>query len=167
MPNLLECGRIINTHGVRGELKVEPWCDSPDLFGQLTRLYVGGQPYQLETARPHKSFMLCKLAGIDSLEQAMALKNQTLFLDRAEVPLEEGAYFIADILGFEAYDRRTESVIGALREIRPAPSADLYCIEREGREILIPAVPAFVHKVDFANKRIEFDTIQGMLPDEN
>ena len=79
MPNLLECGRIINTHGVRGELKVEPWCDSPDLFGQLTRLYVGGQPYQLETARPHKSFMLCKLAGIDSLEQAMALKNQTLF----------------------------------------------------------------------------------------
>lgn len=168
MPDLLECGRIVNTHGVRGEVKIEPWCDSPDSFNQLTRLYIGGKPYGLESARPHKGFVLCKLQGVDSPEQAMALKTQTVFLDRAEVPLEEGAYFIADIIGFEAYDLRTGAVIGALREIRPAPSADLYCIQSgDGREILIPAVPAFVHKVDFDNKRVEFNTIQGMLPHEN
>ncbi len=167
MPDLLECGRIVNTHGVRGEVKAEPWCDSPEVFEQLSRLYIGGRPYELENARPHKSFVLCKLKVIDCPEQAMVLKNQTVFLDRAEVPLADGAYFIADIIGFEAYDRRTETAIGTLREIRPAPSADLYCIQGEEAEILIPAVPAFVHKVDLKNKRIEFNTIQGMLPHEN
>ena len=167
MPDLLECGRLVNTHGVRGEVKIDPWCDSPALFEQLTQLYIMGRPYGLQSARPHKGFVLCKLEGIDSPEQAMALKNQTVWLDRSQVELEDGAYFIADIIGFEAYDRRTQAVIGVLQEIRPAPAADLYCIRNGETEILIPAVPAFVHKVDFAQKRIEFDTIQGMLPHEN
>ena len=167
MPNLLECGRIINTHGIRGEVKIDPWCDSPDLFEQLEQLYIDGRPLPLEQCRPHKGFVLCKLAGVDSPEAAMALKNKTVYLDRDQVELADGAYFLADILGFEAHDTRTGQVLGTLREVRPSPASDLYIITGPLGEILIPAVPALVEKVDFAQRRILFNTIKGMLPNED
>ena len=101
MPDLLECGRVLNTHGIRGEIKIDPWCDSPVVFEQLSALYIDGHPYPLEKSRSHKSFVLCKLQGIDTPEAAMAFKNKTVFLDKEEVPLEDGAYFLADILGLK------------------------------------------------------------------
>lgn len=167
MPELLECGRIINTHGVRGEVKIDPWCDSPVLFEQLPCLYIDGTAYSITQSRPHKGFVLCKLEGIDSLDQAMTLKNKVVYLDRDQVELEDGAYFIADIIGFSVYDTRTEQIIGTLEEVRPSPASDLYCIVTPRGQVLIPAVPAFVHRVDFENRRLELNTIPGMLPDEN
>ena len=154
MPELLECGRIINTHGVRGEVKIDPWCDSPVLFEQLPCLYIDGTAYSITQSRPHKGFVLCKLEGIDSLDQAMTLKNKVVYLDRDQVELEDGAYFIADS-------------IGTLEEVRPSPASDLYCIATPRGQVLIPAVPAFVHRVDFENRRLELNTSPGMLPDEN
>ena len=167
MPELLECGRIINTHGVRGEVKIDPWCDSPVLFEQLPCLYIDGTAYSISQSRPHKGFVLCKLEGIDSLDQAMTLKNKVVYLDRDQVELEEGAYFIADIIGFSVYDTRTEQIIGTLEEVRPSPASDLYCIATPRGQVLTPAVPAFVNRVDFENRRLELNTIPGMLPDEN
>lgn len=167
MADLLECGRIINTHGIKGEVKIDPWCDSPELLEQLSCLYIDGKAYALEQSRPHKHFALCKLAGIDTPEAAMALKNKTVYLDKSQIELEDGAYFIADILGFEAYDTRTQQVIGILQEVREAPAADLYVIEGKGGQVLIPAVPAFVEQVDFESRRLVLKTIEGMLPNEN
>lgn len=167
MPNLLECGRIINTHGIHGEVKIEPWCDSPVLFEQLAHLYIDEKPLALQQSRPHKGFVLCKLEGIGTPEEAMALKNKTVYLDRGEVELEDGAYFLADLLGFEARDTRTGQVLGTLREVRPSPASDLYCITGPLGEILIPAVPAFVEKVDFEHRCLLLNTIKGMLPNED
>lgn len=167
MPELLECGRIINTHGVRGELKIDPWCDSPVLFEQLSCLYIDGTAYPILQSRPHKGFVLCKLEGIDSLDQAMTFKNKVVHLDRSQVELEDGTYFIADIIGFSVYDKRTQQVIGSLEEVRPSPASDLYCIATPQGPVLIPAVPPFVSRVDFENRVLELNTIWGMLPNEN
>ena len=73
----------------------------------------------------------------------------------------------SDVIGFSVYDTRTEQIIGTLEEVRPSPASDLYCIATPRGQVLIPAVPAFVHRVDFENRRLELNTIPGMLPDEN
>ncbi|WP_458863657.1 ribosome maturation factor RimM [Acidaminobacterium chupaoyuni] len=167
MPELLECGRIINTHGVRGELKIDPWCDGPEFFEEIPALYIEGTAYPLLQSRPHKQFLLVKLEGVTTLEQAEALKNKLVFFDKEQVSLPEDEYYIADILGFEVFDNRTQAVLGVLKDFQEMPSSDLYVIQGENNEILIPAVDEFMDHIDFESRRIFLNTIQGMLPHED
>ena len=90
----LEAGRIVNTHGVRGEVKAEAWTDEPAVLAGLKTLYLEGRPLRTESARVHKGFVLLKLEGIDTVEAAMALKGKILTADRDSIPLAEGAFFL-------------------------------------------------------------------------
>lgn len=162
----IECGKILNTHGVRGEVKAEAYCD-PALLRKLRTIAVGGKEYAVSGMRPHGEFLLLTLEGIDTVEAAMPLKGKTITAEREALPLKKGEYLFRDIYGFSVYDARTEQVIGTLTEVLERPASMIYRVEGERGEILIPAAKPFYLGVDFAEKRLNVRTIEGMLPDED
>ena len=167
MSEYLEIGKIINTHGVRGELKLDPWCEPGEVFEGLSQVYIDGRPVSVRGWRLHQRFVLLTLEGVGDMDAAAALKNRVVSARRDEIELPEGQYFYSDLFGFDVYDSRTGAVIGVLCDVRELPGGDLYVIRGEKGEILVPAVPAFEEGVDFDSRRLLLRTIEGMLPDEN
>ena len=156
----LEAGQIVNTHGVQGEVKIVPWCDSPEFLCQFDVLYIDGQPVRLRSARVHKGNVLATLEGISDVNAAMRLKGRRVFIDRADAKLPEGGYFIQDIIGAEVVTEDGES-IGALAEVIDAPASMIYVVRGE-RERLIPAVPEFILSTDADAGVITVRLIEGM-----
>lgn len=144
---MLEAGKIVNTHGVRGELKVESWLDDPALFAGLEALTVSGVSYRLCSARTQGRFALVKLEGIDSIDDAMPLKGKVALARREEIPLEEGAHFVADLVGLDAVNAETGEVFGKVVEVHTFPAQDVYEVQGE-RTYLIPDVPDFVAGIE-------------------
>ena len=156
MSEYLEIGKIINTHGVRGELKLDPWCEPGEVFEGLSQVYIDGRPVSVRGWRLHQRFVLLTLEG------------RVVSARRDEIELPEGQYFYSDLFGFEVYDSRVGQAIGVLEDVRELPGSDLYVVrDAQGREILVPAVEAFEEEVDFDTRRLVLRTIEGMLPDEN
>ena len=163
----LECGRIVNTHGVRGELKLDPWCDGDSFFSMVDVLYLDGAEYNILGHRPHKNFVLLRLSGVSDMATADALKGKVASVSRSAVRLPEGTLFLQDLYGFSVYDRRAGRVIGTLSEVLNAPGGTIYEVSDGAREILIPGVDAFIKSVDREKKQIIVETIEGMLPNED
>lgn len=165
---LLEAGKIINTHGVRGEVKIENYCDDEIFFKKIKTVYIDSVPYNFISKRPHKNFVLAVIENIDTVEKAMALKNKVIYFDKDSIKLKEGQFFISDIIGFDVFDERSSKNIGKLYRVDELPHTRLYIIKNEDDiDIMIPDVPEFVKNVDFESKTITVSTIKGMLPDEN
>ena len=151
-PYLL-CGRIINTHGVRGVLKVDNLCDSPSAFASLPSVYMKTksgdmQAYPVIAASAHGRFLLVTLKGVDSLELAIPLKGSELFAKREDIPLDADGYFLADLIGLPVIDVHSGKVYGSIKELNEAPASLVYVIETASGDVLFPAVPAFVKRVD-------------------
>ena len=143
----LETGKIVNTHGVRGEIKIQPWADSPEFLRSFEYFYIDGKAMKVKSSYIHKGCVICSLEGIDDVNEAMRYKNKTVFIDRADAKLPAGGYFIQDIIGATVMDDKG-SIVGTLKEVLDLPGNDVYVVKGAEREILIPAVPAFVLKVD-------------------
>jgi 16S rRNA processing protein RimM len=161
MQQLLEAGQIVGTHGVRGEVKVQPWADSPEFLCGFETLYVDGKPMQVISARVHKNAVLVLFEGVRDLDAAQQLKNKTVFINRDNAQLEDGAHFIADLVGLKAVDAETGEELGVIREILPLSPHNIYVIQG-AREILVPAVPEFVRKIDPAAGHVLFKLIEGL-----
>ena len=159
MATLIHGGKIVNTHGVRGEVRIEPWCDDVSFFDDL--IYIDAQPRHLINPRPHKHFVITGISGVDCVEQAMALKNKIVCLDKDKIKLPEGRHFVADIIGISVFDHRVNAVIGNITDVLKQPAHDVYVIEGEENH-MIPAVSAFIISVDMENKRMVVNTIEGM-----
>ena len=99
MNEFLDCGQIVNTHGIHGEVRIVPWADSPDFLRQFSTLYVDGRALAVTASRVHKGSVIARLQGVDTVEGAMALKGKKVQLRRADAKLPEGAFFLADIIG--------------------------------------------------------------------
>ena len=156
----LEAGEIVNTHGVRGEVKILPWTDSAEFLAKFRTLYIDGAPVRVLAARVHKQTVLARLEGVEDVNAAMRLKGRRVFIDRADAKLPEGGYFIQDIIGAEVVTEDGES-IGALAEVIDAPASMIYVV-RGDRERLIPAVPEFILKTDADAGLITVRLIEGM-----
>lgn len=156
----IEAGRIINTHGVAGEVKIEVWLDSPSFMKKFKRLYIGGRETAVLSAREHKGFLLAKLDGVDDVNAAMALKGKTLLINREDVRLPKGAFFIQDIIGASVIDQ-SGAEIGRLSEVLETPAHRVYVVKGE-REHLIPAIPEFVMSTDSEAGVICVRLIEGM-----
>lgn len=167
--NIIEWGEIVNTHGVRGELKVMPFVEFKKLSKQVKSLDIGKKSYNIVAVREHKGMVLLTLEGIDNMDKAEALRGKVLTSSRDAVDLGEGHYFYSDIYGFEVYDERTEQVIGVLDRIESYPGSDVYVIKTEGgKEVMIPMVEAFDRGVDLEEECVYVETIEGMVEeDEN
>ncbi|MGE4547997.1 MAG: ribosome maturation factor RimM [Intestinibacillus sp.] len=165
----LEAGQIVNTHGVAGEVKVQSWCDSPEVLTDFDTLYwEDGSPVKVLKAYVHRGCVIMRLNGVTNMEQAETLRQKVLYLRREDVELPGDLVFIQDILGFEVLDARTEHVIGRLRDvITTNPAHDLYEIDRgDGRRAYVPAIKPFLESVDLDQGRITIRSIEGLL-DEN
>jgi 16S rRNA processing protein RimM len=160
----LEVGKITNAHGVMGEVKVQPWCDSPEFLCRFKTLYVDNThwPVKVERARPNKNMVILKLEGITDMNGALALRNAVLHIDRKDVNLPEGSFFLADIEGLEARDAQTGKVLGKIAEVLTLPASNVYVIRGGEREIMIPAVPAFVAETNVEEGFIRLNMIEGI-----
>ncbi|MDY4954461.1 MAG: ribosome maturation factor RimM [Candidatus Onthomonas sp.] len=159
--NYLEVGKILNTHGVRGELKVQPWLDSPLLFQQLPALSVNGQTYTIRSVRSQGPNVLVMLEGIDSIDDALPLKGKIASARREDIPLEEGRHFVADLIGLKAKNADTGAFFGTVTEISEYPAHDVYVVQGE-KTYLIPDVPAFVREINVEEGFIAFTILEGM-----
>ncbi len=156
----IEAGRIVNTHGVAGEVKIEVWLDSPEFMKRFKRLFLNGRELKVEAAKVHKSFLLAKLAGVDDVSAAMALKDKVVSIAREDARLPKGAYFLQDILGARVVDEEGNEV-GTLVEVLERPASNIYVVRGE-TEHLIPAVPAFILNTDAENGIITVHMIEGL-----
>lgn len=156
----LEAGRIVNTHGVRGEVRIEPWADEAAFLTRFKRFYMDGQPVRVRSCRVHKTMCIASLEGIDDVNAAMALKGKVIFIDRKDAKLPRGTVFLQDILGARVVDEDGIE-LGVLDQVLPAPAASVYVVKGE-REILIPDVPAFILDKDADNGVITVRLIEGM-----
>ena len=162
----LECGKIINTHGVKGAVKLESWCDSPSVLSSLKCIYMSqkGQyiPMKVLRASVFKQFVIMELDGVNDIDAAMLLRNTVVYADRSDFDLEEGDYFIADLLGLPVMDAETKQVYGTLKEVINRGASDIYVIDTSMGERMMPVVDEFVKRVD-PDEAIFVSPIEGML----
>lgn len=156
----IEAGRIVNTHGVNGEVKIEVWLDSPQFMKKCGRIFVGGNPVRIISGREHKGFLLARLEGVDDVNAAMCLKGKNVFIDRSDAKLPRGAFFLQDIIGASVVDEQGREV-GRLAEIMETPASMIYVVRGEA-EHLIPAVPEFILNTDDEAGVITVHMIEGM-----
>ena len=138
----LEAGQIVNTHGVQGEVKIVPWCDSPEFLCGFDTFYIDGAPVKVRAARVHKTSVLARLEGVDDVNDAMRLKNKVIHIDRSGVVLPEGRHFIADLIGLTVLDDDTGAALGTIAEVLTPPAHEVYVVQGEGKRYMIPAVDA-------------------------
>lgn len=160
MKEFLDCGEIVNTHGIHGEVRIVPWADSPDFLRGFRTLYVDGAARQVLSARVHKGSVIAKLDGVDTVEKAMLLKGRTVQIRRADAKLPEGAFFLADIIGLDVVDEAGQR-LGTLKEVLSPSRQQVYVVGGE-REILIPAVPEFILETNIEGGYVKVRLIEGM-----
>lgn len=160
----LEVGKIINTHGIMGEVRVEPWADSPDFLCGFSTLYVGPThwPIEVERARVHKNMVILKLQGITDMNGALAMKNSILYIARKDVNLPEGHFFLADLTGLEVRDADSGAVLGKIAEVLTPPANNVYVVKGGPRELMIPAVDQFVLETNVDGGYITVRLIEGL-----
>ena len=156
----IEAGEIVNTHGVRGEVKIMPWTDTPEFLRAVKTLYIDGKPVRVLASRVHKGALLASLEGVEDVNAAMRLKGRRVYMDRDDAPLEPGRFFIQDIIGARVVTESGEE-IGTLREVIDAPAGMVYVVRGE-TEHLIPAVDEFVLRTDADAGLITVRLIEGM-----
>ena len=162
----LECGKIINTHGFRGTVKLESWCDSAQVLASLDRVFFleSGSFRECKVLRASvfKQFVLMDLEGVGTEKSANALRNTVVYAAREDLPLEEGDFFIVDLLGLPVRHIDTGEELGVLKNITTQGASDLYYVQTPFGEALLPAVPEFVIRID-PDDAIYVRPIPGLL----
>ena len=168
MTKYLEIGQIVNTFGIKGMVKVKPFTDNIKRFDKLEKVYIknkeGKKEYKIEEVKYHKNMVLIKFVGIENPEEANLLRESYLLVDReTEEPLEEGTYYIVDMIGLEVYTDKGEN-LGILEDIFNTGSNDIYVVKNElGKQILLPAIKEVIKQVDMENKKITVHLIPGLV----
>ena len=109
--DLLELGKVVAIHALKGEIRLQPWCDTPDFAAGFKKVYLDGEPIKVRSARPHKNIVIMQLDGINTPEAAQALVNKVLYISRDQVKLPKGTYFVADLIGLKVVDADDENIV--------------------------------------------------------
>ena len=156
----IEAGEIVNTHGVRGEIKMLPWLDSPEDMRGFTRCRIGGNDYAITACRVQNTCDLLKLEGVDTMEAAQALRGKTVTLYRED--MDEDVIFAGDLIGMEVFSQAER--IGELTQVLDYPGNQVYVVKGE-REYMLPAVKEFILSTDLDGNRMEVKLLEGMETD--
>lgn len=158
----LEAGQIVNTHGIQGEVKIVPWCDSPEFLCGFDTLYIDGTPVKVRAARAHKGNVLARLEGVDDVNAAMRLKNKVVSIDRSGVELPDGRHFIADLMGLTVIDDDTGAELGVIADVLTPPAHEVYVVKGGEKSYMIPAVDAFLRGTSVEEGWVRVHLIEGM-----
>ena len=177
---LIEAGKIVNTHGINGDVRIQAWTDTPEFLEAFEHLYIDGTPVRVLRAKKHKGCVIATLDGVEDIDSAIRLKNKVVSVKRESLTPGEGRFFIADITGLRAIDADTGAELGIITGVLSLPANNVYvirsvcstalrdaAIETEGlshvyREILVPAVPEFVIETNIKEGYIRLRLIEGM-----
>ena len=158
----IDAGEIVTTHGLRGDVKVLPWLDSPEDLCDFDRVRIDGKEYEMESCRVQKSCNLVKLAGVDTVEAAQLLRGKTVQLYREDI--DPDVIFAAELIGIEVFSEG--KTIGKVADVLDYPGNKVYVV-RGQKEYMIPAVKAFVLDTDMDKGTMEVRLIEGMETDAN
>ena len=169
MQKYLECGIIVNTHGINGAVKVLSQCDTPDTLASLEYVYIEqlGVHRELEVtgASVYKDMVIFTFEGIDDIDKAAKLKGKTLYADRDDFELPEGEYFLADVIGLKVVDENSGKVYGTIENVNTNSAQLLYEVKTENGIRLLPAVDAFIKRV-VLEEAVYVTVVPGLLEDE-
>ncbi len=166
--NLIEIGKIVNTHALKGEVKIQPWCDDAEIYFDLDGVYVKDKYYEIEKARIHKNFVIAKLLGVDSIEQAQMLKESIVKVEKDALgELPDGVYYICDLIGSRV-ETTKGIMLGIIDDVIKTGSNDVYVLKetKSKKPILIPVLKETVINVDTENKLVQVELLKGLV-DEN
>lgn len=159
-------GRALAPVGLAGEIKVEPFTDVIALFSKKRSLWLAGERFEVERAQRRKQQLHVKLVGVDSREAAEALRGQSIEVPKSLLePLPVGQYYRFEIIGMQVYDAR-RGRLGEIRQVLTTGANDVYVVEGERGEVLLPAIDDVIKEVDIAGGRMTVDLMEGMLPEE-
>ena len=171
LKRFLETGQITSTHGVRGEVRVQPWCDSPEFLTRFSTLYLdadGTRTLMVQKARVHGNVAVLKIKGIDTIEQAQCYRGKTLYMERSDAVLPEGHYYVQDLIGCRVFDADTNVTYGCISDVSKTGANDVWHIQDEsGKEFLIPSIPDVVISVDVEQEKVMIRPLKGIFDDEN
>lgn len=167
----LEIGQIVSTHGIKGEVRLNPWCDSPEFVKKFKTLYrdeKGSDFFKITACRPHGNVAVLKIEGVDTVEQAQKLRNTILYMKRADVNLPEGKWFVSELIGCSVLDYDDNNICyGKIKDIESYAANDVWFIETpEGKEVLIPAIKEVVIECDVAKDVAYIRPLRGLFDED-
>ena len=166
----LEAGKIVGTHGVAGMVRIQSWCDSNEFFCKFKKLFLnenGAGKIIVFSSKPHGNVVIAKIEGYDSIDAAETLRNKVVYVNRNQMNLEKGAYLIQDLIGCSVFDIDSGAFLGKISDVSKTGANDVWHIENDGREYLIPKIDDIVKLVDIDNEKIMIKPIKGIFDDEN
>ncbi len=166
----LETGKIVGTHGVKGMVRVQPWCDSAEFLKQFKHFYTdegGGNRLDVTTVQPHGNVVLMAIKGVDSIEKAEALRNKVIYINRKDVKLPKDRYFIDDLIGCTVTDADTNKDLGILSDVSSTGANDVWHIKSDDKEYLVPAIDEVIVSVDTENESVKIRPLKGIFDDED
>ena len=169
--NYLEIGQIVSTHGIRGEVRINPWCNGPEFVKKFKTLYKdanGKDFFKVVSCRPHKNVAIATLEGIDTVEMAQSLKNTVLYIKREDAHLPDGEWFISELLGCKVIDNENNEICyGEITDVAETGANDVWYVKTaSGEEVLIPAIPDVIVKCDVANEKIYINALRGLFSED-
>ncbi len=164
----IEIGKIVNIHGIRGEVKIYTYTDDINALKKLKTVYLDIKnslvPYKVQSSKINKQFLILKLEGVDTPEEANKLRET--YVKRERKPNEnlgEDTFYIEDLIGLLVYDD-SSCLIGTLTEVLTPGANDVYVVKTEdGNEILLPAIKDVVKEVDLLNKKMVVHIMEGLI----
>ncbi|MGO5111895.1 ribosome maturation factor RimM [Oscillospiraceae bacterium LCP25S3_E10] len=169
MEQYLEIGKVVSTHGLRGELRVDPWCDSPQFLCQFKTLYLKkGETKLSVSSRPHKTIAIVKAKGIDTIEEAEKLRGKVLYINRSDAKLAPGEYFIQDLMGLDVIDIDTNENYGKITDVLKTGANDVYQVtDEDKKDYLIPVIDDVVKEIDINGGKVLIKPLKGIFDHED
>lgn len=169
MKEFIETGKIVGTHGVRGMVRIQPWCDDSVFLCSFKKLYLdsGEKSLTVQKIQPHGTVVIAQFSGVDSIEAAEELRGRVLFIKRSDVALADGQYFVDDIIGCRVYNIENNELLGEVCDVSVTGANDVWHIKCDNGVFLIPKIDEIVKSVDIEAGRIEISVMKGLFGDED
>ena len=165
----LESGKIVGTHGIKGEVRIDPWCDSPEFLCAFKKLYLDdkGDTFLEVGSRPHKNIVLSKIRGVDTIEQAERLRGKVVYIDRSDISLGEGVNSVQDLIGLDVIDSESGISYGKISDVLRTGANDVYEITAaDGAKYLAPVIDEVIISKNIDEGFVLIRPMKGIFDDE-
>ena len=161
----LEAGKIVTTHGIRGEVKIMPYTDTPELLAEFDRLFMGRNKDEVTIVRSRvfKNMVIAKIEGVDTPEDAEKLRNKLLYMHRDDLELGEDTYFIQDLIGMAVRDADSDELYGVIDDVMQTGANDVYVVKSADKELLVPAIADVVISTDIDGNVMTIRPLDGLF----
>lgn len=166
----LDTGKIVGTHGIKGEVRIDPWCDSPEFLCAFKKLWLdeNGTEFIEVKSRPHKNIVLCRIKGVDTIEAAEKLRGRVVYINRDDINLADGVHFVQDLIGLEVKNADSNTVYGKITDVLRTGANDVYEItDSNGKKYYAPVIDDVVKEININDGFVLIVPMKGIFDDED